>query len=107
MAAVRGPREAAVARELTKLHEEVRRGTLAELARHYAEAGPPKGEIVIVVGPPAPPTTSAEDADRVLIALLKDHSVGEAAAEAAAVTGLPRRELYRRALQLRGGDGDG
>ncbi|WP_428028554.1 16S rRNA (cytidine(1402)-2'-O)-methyltransferase, partial [Altererythrobacter sp.] len=53
MAAVLGPREAAVARELTKLHEEVRRGSLTELAAHYGEAGPPRGEVVIVVGPPA------------------------------------------------------
>jgi 16S rRNA (cytidine1402-2'-O)-methyltransferase len=100
-----GTRPAAVTRELTKLFETVVPGTLAELAEKFS-GDPPKGEIVIVVGPPAPPTTSAEDADRVLIALLKDHSVGEAAAEATAVTGLPRRQLYRRALQLKVGDGD-
>src|SRR5262249_33025042 len=52
MAAVLGDRPAAVARELTKLYEEVRRGTLADLQAHYAAADPPKGEIVIVVGPP-------------------------------------------------------
>src|SRR5690349_4151623 len=49
---VLGNRQAAVARELTKLHEEVRRGALGELARHYQEAGPPKGEIVLVIAPP-------------------------------------------------------
>ena len=54
MAEILGPREAAVARELTKLHEEVRRGRLAELADHYRQSGPPRGEAVIVVGPPEP-----------------------------------------------------
>ena len=53
MATVLGPREAVVARELTKLFEETRRGTLESLAAHYADAGPPKGEVVVVVGPPA------------------------------------------------------
>ncbi|MCC7273342.1 MAG: 16S rRNA (cytidine(1402)-2'-O)-methyltransferase, partial [Alphaproteobacteria bacterium] len=54
MAQMLGDRPAAVARELTKLHEEVRRGPLAALAEHYRTAGPPRGEIVVVVGPPAP-----------------------------------------------------
>lgn len=103
MAAVLGPREAAVARELTKLHEEMHRGTLAELARHYAEAGPPKGEIVVVVGPPtAAPAPSAEDVDERLAAALASMSVGDASAALAAETGLSRRELYARALALRG-----
>ncbi|HLJ21587.1 MAG TPA: 16S rRNA (cytidine(1402)-2'-O)-methyltransferase, partial [Stellaceae bacterium] len=53
MAAMLGDRPAAVARELTKLHEEVRRGSLSALAEHYRGAGPPKGEIVVIVGPPA------------------------------------------------------
>ena len=110
MAAVLGARPAAVARELTKLHEEVRRGTLANLAADYA-GPPPKGEIVIVVGPPG------EDAAELLAerraglddrlrAALHTLSVRDAAAEVAAATGLPRREVYARALQLaRGSDG--
>ena len=103
MAAALGPREAAVARELTKLHEEVRRGTLAELAQHYAAAGPPKGEIVVVVGPPAAaPALSAEAVDERLAAALATMSVGDASAALAAETGLSRRELYARALALRG-----
>jgi len=106
MAAALGPREAAVARELTKLHEEVRRGTLAELAAHYAEAGPPKGEIVLVVGPPeAKPSLSAEEVDGRLGAALETMSVGDASAALAAETGLSRRELYARALALRGKSG--
>src|SRR5690606_29842192 len=103
MAAVLGPRPAAVARELTKLHEEVRRGTLAELAAHYAEAGPPRGEIVVVVGPPsAQDAPSADDLDAALDAALARASLRDAVDEVAAATGLPRREVYARALR-RGG----
>ena len=94
-------REAAVARELTKAFEATRRGHLGALAEEYAGAPPPKGEIVVVVGPPVEKAVTADEADRLLMALLADSAIGEAAAEAAAVTGLPRRDLYRRALQLK------
>ncbi len=97
-----GERTAAVVRELTKIHETVRRGTLAELAAAYGEEQPPKGEIVVVVAPPLVEQTSARDADEVLSSLLETHSVSGAAAEAAALTGLPRRQLYARALALKG-----
>ena len=100
---VLGEREAVVARELTKAFEETRSGTLASLATAYAEAPTPKGEIVVVVAPPSEQAASAEDADRVLTELLADRSVSEAASEAAAITGLPRRELYKRALALKAG----
>lgn len=103
MAAVLGEREAAVARELTKAFETVRRGSLAALAGEFADK-PPKGEIVVVVGPPAADATSPEDADRVLLELLREKSVGEAASEAAALTGLKRNDLYRRALALKTAD---
>jgi 16S rRNA (cytidine1402-2'-O)-methyltransferase len=106
-AAYGGDRPATVARELTKMFETVVSGTLGALADQFSGA-PPKGEVVILVAPPPPQAAaSAEEADRVLKALLADHAIGEAAAEAAAVTGLPRRDLYRRALVLKGrGDGD-
>jgi 16S rRNA (cytidine1402-2'-O)-methyltransferase len=97
--AMLGDRPAAVARELTKLHEEVRRGSLAELAAYYRET-PPRGEAVIVVGPapPAPPDWPAvEEKLRLLVA---ESGVREAAVRLAAETGLPRRELYRRGLAL-------
>jgi 16S rRNA (cytidine1402-2'-O)-methyltransferase len=105
LAAVLGDRPAAVARELTKLYEEVRRGGLAALAEHYREHGPPKGEIVVVVGPPQASGRSALDArdleERLKIAL-ETMSVGAASAAVAAETGRPRRELYALALMLRG-----
>jgi 16S rRNA (cytidine1402-2'-O)-methyltransferase len=104
MAAVLGDRQAAVARELTKLHEEVRRGDLTELATHYATVGPPRGEIAVVVGPPAreAPAVTADDLDARLKAALESLSVREASAAVAAATGLPRRQVYARALALQG-----
>jgi 16S rRNA (cytidine1402-2'-O)-methyltransferase len=94
-------RPAAVARELTKTFETIRDGTLGDLADAFGGEPPPKGEIVVLVGPPAEVATTAADADAVLVDLLREKSVSEAAAEAAAITGLPRRELYKRALALK------
>ena len=102
MASTLGPRPAAVARELTKLHEEIRRTTLDELAGHYAATGAPKGEVVVVVGGErddiAQPTLSDAEIEERLDRLLADGSVRDAAATLSAETGLPRRELYARAL---------
>lgn len=96
-------REACVAREITKLHEEARTDTLADLARHYAAAdAPPKGEIVVVVGPPGDaPVATADDADALLREALTRLSVGKAASEVAKATGLDRRALYARALEIK------
>jgi 16S rRNA (cytidine1402-2'-O)-methyltransferase len=102
MAAVLGgQREAAVARELTKLYETCIRGTLAELAVH-PKLDAPKGEIVVVVGPGREAEATADDVDRALIEALTRMGPSEAAAEAARALGLPRRALYRRALELKG-----
>jgi 16S rRNA (cytidine1402-2'-O)-methyltransferase len=102
MAAVLGPRPAAVARELTKLHETVVRGDLASLAADPTLAAP-KGEVVIVIGPPPEEeATAPEDADAALAEAVTRLSPADAAREVAAATGLPRRELYRRALALKG-----
>ncbi len=101
MADVLGARPAAVARELTKRFEEVRRGSLIDLASHYRASGAPKGEIVVVVGPP----TAVVDDDAVdarLRAARARQSVRDAAAAVAAATGVPRRRLYARALKLAG-----
>lgn len=101
MAEMLGPRPAAVARELTKLHEEVRRATLLELAEHYRDAGPPKGEIVIIIGPPlTPPPAGEADIDALLRAALARLSLREAVAEVSAATGMQRRLVYSRALAL-------
>jgi len=97
-----GDRRAAVARELTKLHEEIRRGRLADLAGHYRDAGPPRGEAVVVVGPPEPGEPDRAAIDTRLRAALADLGVRDAAAKLAVETGLPRSELYRRALAIRG-----
>jgi 16S rRNA (cytidine1402-2'-O)-methyltransferase len=98
-----GPRPAAVARELTKLHEEVRRGALDKLASEYAEGGAPRGEIVIVVGPmEARPAVSEAALDREIAEQLTNLSVKDAAAAIAAKHGLPRRQIYARALALAG-----
>ena len=99
-----GPRPAAVARELTKRFEEVVRATLPELAARYAET-PPRGEITLVVGPPPLEAAPAEaDLDALLRAALEGHSMKEAVAEVTAATGLPRRQVYARALGLAGSD---
>jgi 16S rRNA (cytidine1402-2'-O)-methyltransferase len=101
LAAGLGAREAAICRELTKLHEEVRRGDLATLARDYASGAELRGEIVIVVAPPAAAEQlSADDLDTLLQQALTRLSVKEAVAEVAAVTGQPRRDVYQRALVL-------
>ncbi|MBC7906562.1 MAG: 16S rRNA (cytidine(1402)-2'-O)-methyltransferase [Rhodospirillaceae bacterium] len=101
MAAVLGAREAAVARELTKLHEEVARGDLFTLANRYAD-NPPKGEVVVVVSPPdAPQTAAPEELDvRLAAAVNGGASLKDAAALVAAETGHPRRDIYARALKL-------
>jgi 16S rRNA (cytidine1402-2'-O)-methyltransferase len=96
-----GPREAAICRELTKLYEEVRRGELPTLAREIAAAPEPRGEIVIVIAPPAPQVElDAEDLDALLRQALDRVSLKEAVAEVAAVTGQSRRAIYQRALEL-------
>jgi len=99
-----GERPAAVCRELTKLYEEIRRDPLPALAEHYAQMGPPKGEVVIVIGPPDPEAgrdLSPEALDDHLRTALADGlSTKDAAARVAEEIGAPRRDLYTRALAL-------
>ena len=101
MAAVFGPREAMVGRELTKLYETCIRGPLDVLAADPALATP-KGEMVVVVGPGAQVASSPADADAALADALIRLGPAEAASEVAGALGLNRRELYRRALALKG-----
>ncbi|MES1157231.1 MAG: 16S rRNA (cytidine(1402)-2'-O)-methyltransferase [Alphaproteobacteria bacterium] len=101
MAEVLGARAAAVARELTKMFEETRRAPLNELATHYAEAGAPKGEIVVVIAPPEKVEVTEADLDAFLQRALTRAGVKEAASEAASQLGVSRRIAYARALQLK------
>ena len=107
LADVLGPREAAICRELTKLHEEMCRDALPVLATHYAGDAETRGEFVIVIAPPdenalAP---SAEDVDGLLRRTLSETTLKDAVAIVADATGQPRREIYQRALALVKSDG--
>ena len=101
LAAEFGRREAAICRELTKLHEEVRRGELPALAGDYADGATARGEIVIVISPPQQEDdASMVDHDALLHDALRRLSLKDAVAEIAARTGAPRRMIYQRALAL-------
>ena len=93
-------REVAIARELTKIYEECRSGTPADLAAPYA-AHPPKGEIVLMVAPPAPQPTSMADAEAMLAGELSRASPAQAAAAVARATGQDRKALYAQALAFK------
>lgn len=100
VAAVLPGREVAVARELTKKFEECRAGTPAELAAHYA-AHPPKGEIVLLIAPPSDEPDADIDIDALLRAELAGAKPSQAAAKIAKATGLDRKLLYARAMELK------
>lgn len=102
MAEVLGAREAAVTRELTKKFEEVRRAPLAELAAHYAEDGPPRGEVTLVVAPPIETEAGEETLDAALADAMQHESASRAAATVAKALGIPRKRAYARALELAG-----
>ncbi|RCL87966.1 MAG: 16S rRNA (cytidine(1402)-2'-O)-methyltransferase [Hyphomonas sp.] len=101
LASVLGDRDAAVTRELTKMFEETRRGTLADLATHYAESGPPRGEIVLLVGPPGEHEVTPQRLDAALRDALDGQPTKAAANAVAEALGLPKRDVYQRALQLK------
>ena len=113
LAAIMGDRDAAICRELTKLHEEVRRARVAELAK-IADTLETRGEFVLVIGPPSADAhaMSADDLDDLLRGALQRDSVKDAVAHAVELSGRPRREIYARALELtkqartEGGDGE-
>ncbi len=102
LAAGLGDRDAAVAREITKAYEECVTGALSELAARY-EDSPPKGEIVIIVGPPGEPeAASGDDIESALVDALKTASPAKAAGEVSRRLGADRKALYARALELLG-----
>jgi 16S rRNA (cytidine1402-2'-O)-methyltransferase len=104
MAEVLGDRSAAMTRELTKLHEEVRRGSLTELAAHYEKAGAPKGEVTLLVGPPLEAAPDIARIDAALKAALAFMPVKAAADLIAGLTEAPRKRIYARALELKDGE---
>ncbi len=108
LAAGLGPREAAVCRELTKLHEEVRRGDLAELAREYEQGAETRGEIVIAIAPLSDDEAEVaeSDLDALLRGALARLSLKDAVQEIAVATGQKRRDVYQRALALLEAEGD-
>ncbi len=93
-------REVAVAREISKIYEECRTGSAEELLDHYT-AHPPRGEIVLLVGPPPEVEHDAADADAMLAELLETEKPSQAAAQVAKATGLDRKMLYARAMELK------
>ncbi|HZR89583.1 MAG TPA: 16S rRNA (cytidine(1402)-2'-O)-methyltransferase [Bradyrhizobium sp.] len=101
LASIMGRREAAICRELTKLHEEVLRNSLAELAGR-ADQLETRGEFVLVIGPPDADAQvmTADSLDELLRNALSHSSLKDAVAEAVALSGRPRREIYARALAL-------
>ena len=104
MAKALGPRPAAVCRELTKAYETIYRGTLPELFERFEAMDRVRGEIVVCVGPPAEEeAVPSGDVDTILRGLLAEMKPAKAAQEAVKLTGLPRRDLYQRALELKGG----
>ena len=101
MVEILGRRDVCVARELTKLHEELRRGALEDIAAHYREAATPKGEVVVIVGPPVKDAAEvSDDIDARLEVAILTMSVRDAAAMVAEACDVPRRTVYARALEL-------
>jgi 16S rRNA (cytidine1402-2'-O)-methyltransferase len=101
LAGIMGGRDAALCREMTKLHEEIKRGPLAELARD-ADTLETRGEFVLVIGPEAADARvmPADELDDLLRSQLRRDSVKDTVAHAVEISGRPRREIYARALEL-------
>jgi len=98
-AEVFGDRPAAVCRELTKYYEEVRRGGMAELAAHYAEHAA-RGEITVVIGPAADEPATAEGLEAALVSALGQMSLKDAVSAVSEATGLARKLVYQKALEI-------
>ncbi len=107
MGEVLGQRDAVLARELTKKFEEFKRAPLRQLAQDIAEQGSPRGELVILLGPPIPGDANEADLDSALKDALADMTVKDAAAHVATRLGLKKRDVYNRALKLRDKSGSG
>lgn len=106
MAAALPGREVVVAREITKRFEEFMRGDIQTVCDHYQRAGPPKGEVVLLLGPPPAEVAEAADLDAAILAIVDDVGVKHTASAIAALSGRSRKEIYARALELTKGKGD-
>jgi 16S rRNA (cytidine1402-2'-O)-methyltransferase len=106
MAAALPGREVVVAREITKRFEEFMRGDIQTVCDHYQRAGPPKGEVVVLLGPPPAEVAEAADLDAAILAIVDDVGVKHTASAIAALSGRSRKEIYARALELTKGKGD-
>ncbi len=96
-----GPRASVIARELTKLHEEIRRGTLTELADHYNATTPPKGEVMVVIAPPAEISgPEPAELDKTIREALATSSLRDAVRDVVSVTGVSKKIVYARALEI-------
>lgn len=102
--AILGARDVAIVREITKLYEEARRGSCADLIEYYDTHGAPKGEIVVAIGPGAPEEYTDESLRQMLREALAQMRTKDAAAHVAAKTGLPKSTLYEMALVIGQGD---
>jgi 16S rRNA (cytidine1402-2'-O)-methyltransferase len=87
-------------REMTKLYEEVRRGTFEELIAFYEEKGAPKGEVVLALSPPIAAAINDMDIDQLLHQALETHKIRDACTLVAGMLGIPRKQAYQRALQI-------
>ena len=103
IAAILGARSAAVAREMTKLHEEIRRGTLIELARSYENQIAPKGEVTLLIAPPHAAETDFAAVDAALTAALAFMPLKPASEMIADLTGASRKAVYARGLEKKNG----
>jgi 16S rRNA (cytidine1402-2'-O)-methyltransferase len=101
MSAIFPNRTIAVVREITKLFEEVRRGSFEDLIQFYEEKGQPKGEIVLVLSPPGAEQVLDLDVDQLLRQTLQNHSIRDACTLVAGTLGVPRKQIYQRALMLK------
>ena len=99
---VLGPRQGVVAREMTKLYEEVSRGTIDQLIERFGAVARVKGEIVVIIEPPAGKSLEADEVDALILEHLSAASLKEAVAQVAIRTGISRRKIYTRALSLSG-----
>ena len=99
---VLGPRRGVVAREMTKLYEEVSRGTIDQLIEKFSEVARVKGEIVVIIEPPAEKSFEADEIDGLILEHLHSTSLKETAAKVAEITGIAKRKIYTRALSLSG-----